>query len=138
LRDTGLNDPDGLAAFAAQTARNLAIAHRRKDGRRRTDIDHEALDAIPTPGRDSHSQVELSTLGVIVAQTLDQLPTERDRSVLKRFYLQEEDKEKICRDLQLSDLAFNQILFRARGRFRTLLSAAGLEKRDLLDAGETQ
>jgi RNA polymerase sigma-70 factor (ECF subfamily) len=136
LRATGLNDPGGLAAFAAQTARNLAIAHRRKDGRRRTDTDLDALAAIPAPVRDHPEQAALSRLGAIVAQTLEQLPTERDRSVLKRFYLNEEDKEAICRDLQLSDLAFNQVLFRARGRFRSLLSAAGLEKRDLLDSGE--
>jgi RNA polymerase sigma-70 factor (ECF subfamily) len=134
LRTTGLNDPAGLAAFAAQTARNLAIANRRKDGRRRTDIDLEALDAIPAPGRGHPEQIAVSRLGAIVSRVLDQLPTDRDRLVLQRFYLHEEDKAEICRDLQLSDLAFNQVLFRARNRFRSLLNAAGLKKDDLLDS----
>jgi RNA polymerase sigma-70 factor, ECF subfamily len=137
LRSTGLDDPAGLAAFAAQTARNLVIAARRKDSRRRTDINLEALDATPAPDRSHPELISVSRLGTIVARVLDQLPTERDRVVLQRFYLHEEEKAEICRDLQLTDLAFNQVLFRARNRFRSLLAAAGFGKEDLLDSEHT-
>src|SRR5262245_63544108 len=44
LRGDGIDDPHRLAAFAAQTARNLAIASLRKVERQRTDIDTEATD----------------------------------------------------------------------------------------------
>jgi RNA polymerase sigma-70 factor (ECF subfamily) len=133
LRTSGLNDPSELIAFAAQTARNLATAHRRKDGRRRTQADLEAIDSAPDPGRGQSEQIAAHRLGGIVQRLLDHLPTDRDRLVLKRFYLQEDDKADICHDLQLSDLAFNQVLFRARNRFRELLSVAGLKKDDILD-----
>jgi RNA polymerase sigma-70 factor, ECF subfamily len=134
LRTSGLREPSELTAFAAQTARNLAIAYRRKDARRRTDTDLEALDLAFDAGRSQPEQVGVGKLGPLVQRLLDQLPTERDRIVLKRFYLHEEEKEVICRDLCLSDLAFNQVLFRARNRFRELLDGAGLTKDDLLDS----
>jgi RNA polymerase sigma-70 factor (ECF subfamily) len=134
LRSTGLNDPSELTAFAAQTARNLAIAYRRKDARRRTQPDSEALDIAPDPNLGQPEQVAVGKLGPLVQRLLDQLPTDRDRSILKRFYLHEEDKAVICRDFSLTELAFNQVLFRARNRFRELLSDTGLKKEDLLDS----
>jgi RNA polymerase sigma factor (sigma-70 family) len=134
LRSAGLNDPSELAAFAAQTARNLAIAHRRKDARRRTQPDSEALDIAPDPSLGQPEQVDIGKLGSIVQYLLDQLPTDRDRSILRRFYLHDEDKGAICRDLSLTELAFNQVLFRARNRFRELLNDRGLKKEDLLDS----
>src|SRR5262245_66667648 len=42
LRGEGIEDHDRLAAFAAQTARTLAIASLRTTERQRTDIDSEA------------------------------------------------------------------------------------------------
>jgi RNA polymerase sigma-70 factor (ECF subfamily) len=134
LRAEGLTDPAELAGFAAQTARNLAIAHHRKEGRRRTDANLEAIESVADPQRGQTEQVAAGRLGAIVHRLLGELPTDRDRTVLKRFYLQEELKADICRDLNMSDLAFNQILFRARNRFRDLLSSAGIGKEDIFDS----
>jgi RNA polymerase sigma factor (sigma-70 family) len=134
LRSSSLREPSELAAFAAQTARNLAIAYRRKDSRRRTQADLDTVNLAADPARSQSEEVAVSKLGFIVQGLLDQLPSERDRSVLRRFYLHEEDKDTICHDLSLSDLAFNQVLFRARNRFRELLSGAGLKKHDLLES----
>jgi hypothetical protein len=52
--------------------------------------------------------------------------------VLVRFYLDDEDKEKICSELRLSEEHFNRVIFRARNRFRELLERRGLWKADLL------
>jgi len=134
LRAEGLTDPTELAAFAAQTARNLAIAHHRKEGRRRTDANLDAIESVPDPRRGQTEQVAAGRLGTIVHRLLGELPTDRDRMVLKRYYLHEEPKADICRDLDMSDLAFNQVLFRARNRFRDLLSSAGIAKEDLFDS----
>ncbi|MCP4664535.1 MAG: hypothetical protein GY856_54820 [bacterium] len=51
------------------------------------------------------------------------MPTERDREVLSRFYLAEEDKEQICCDLGLAGEHFKRVLFRARRRFKKLYEA---------------
>ncbi len=50
--------------------------------------------------------------------------TDRDRQILYRFYIAEEDKERICADLDLSSLHFNRVLFRARQRFKDLLESS--------------
>jgi hypothetical protein len=52
--------------------------------------------------------------------------------MLKRFYLDDDAKEVICRELELTEAAFNQALSRARRRFRQILEERGFSKRDLL------
>jgi RNA polymerase sigma-70 factor (ECF subfamily) len=47
--------------------------------------------------------------------------SKRDRTLLMRFYIDEEEKEKICLELNLSSLHFNRVIFRARRRFKELL-----------------
>jgi hypothetical protein len=63
---------------------------------------------------------------------LEQMPVARDREVLIRFYLDDEDREQICRELQLSEEHFNRVIFRARNRFRELIEHRGFRKADLL------
>lgn len=135
LRSEGLRDPDGIFAYAAQTARNLAIAARRKRARQRTESNLEALDLASDPGPGQTDLIATGKLGLLVQHLLEQLPSERDRAVLKRFYLHEDDKESICRDLSLTELAFNQVLFRARNKFREIVRDKGLTRDDFLDSG---
>ena len=53
-----------------------------------------------------------------------ELGSARDRQAPLRFYLEEEDKERICQDLRLTSLQFNRVLHRARERFRELYERA--------------
>ncbi len=73
-------------------------------------------------------------LGVLVHRLLAELPADRDRTILTRFYLKEDEKSEICRDLNLTELGFNQVIFRARNRLRDLLIDAGIDKQDLMDS----
>src|SRR5678815_487250 len=57
LRGAGIEDPQKLAAFAAQTARNLAIASLRKAERQKTDVDTDATEHKPDSSRGVESQV---------------------------------------------------------------------------------
>ena len=54
-----------------------------------------------------------------IATTLAQL-SPRDGELLRAFYLQERDKDEICRDTGLSDTQFRVALFRAKERFRKI------------------
>ncbi len=123
LRHRGLAEPAGLAGFLRGTARNLALAERRKALRRRTDeldpVDLEAAAEDPAP-----SQLNSVLHDEQVAQVrrlIGELQTDRDRQVLLRFYVAEEDKVRICADLGLDSLHFNRVLFRARQRFKQLV-----------------
>jgi RNA polymerase sigma-70 factor (ECF subfamily) len=133
LRSTGLENPAMLAAFAAQTARNLVTAARRKTHRQRTESHAETIEAIADPRPAAQEQLSAGRIAAILNRIVAELPGERDRTVLIRFYLKEDDKSDICRDLNLSELGFNQVVFRARNRLRQLLIESGFEKGDLLD-----
>jgi RNA polymerase sigma-70 factor (ECF subfamily) len=132
LRGEGISDPQRLAAFAAQTARNLAIASLRKAERQRTDVDSDAMErnADTTVGVEARAADHEAALAV--RALLRELPHPRDRLMLKRFYLDDHEKEAICRELNLTEAAFNQALSRARRRFRQILEERGFSKRDLL------
>lgn len=121
LRQGGLDDPTGLAPFLRGTARNLLIAERRKTARRRTWGDTGELAEVVAPAPSQLQTVLLDEEAEIVRKLIAELPNDRDRQLLLRFYVAEEDKGKICADLGLDSLHFNRVLFRARQRFKELL-----------------
>lgn len=132
LRTQPLQDASRLAAFVAQTARNLAIAERRKQRRRRTDTGAEGLEEVPDGEQDQAAVIEDHSSATAVRALLKELKSTRDRLLLVRYYLQEEDKATICRELKLSESSFNLVLFRARNRFLELLQKRGFRKTELL------
>jgi RNA polymerase sigma-70 factor, ECF subfamily len=132
LRGEGISDPQKLAAFAAQTARNLAIASLRKTERQRTDIDSEATERNADPGAGLEGQTAGAEAAVAVRKLISELPNSRDRLMLMRFYLDDHDRAAICRELKLNEAAFNQALSRARRRFRQILEDRGFAKSDLM------
>jgi RNA polymerase sigma-70 factor (ECF subfamily) len=132
LRGAGIEDPEKLAAFAAQTAKNLAIASLRKAERQKTDIDSDATDRNADPGSNVEGKVGDQEAALAVRALLRELPHARDRLMLKRFYLDEHDRQEICEEFGLTETAFNQALSRARKRFRQILEERGFTKRELL------
>ncbi len=132
LRRRPLEDPGKLAAFLAQTARNLVMADRRMTIRRRTETGEQAtIDHFPDERPDPSDVLQSQWNGRAVRKALLELPNLRDRQLLVRFYLHDEDKASICRDLQLSGEHFNRVVYRARERFRVLLDRR-FDRPDLL------
>ncbi|MCG8434791.1 MAG: sigma-70 family RNA polymerase sigma factor [Gammaproteobacteria bacterium] len=121
LRSRGLEEPEKLAAFVHGTASNLIMANRQKEYRRKTDTDSELLDNVADDHDEVVDEVSRDDEAAVIRKLLDEMRTDRDREILWRFYIHEEDKTVICTDLGLSDLHFNRVLFRARQRFKTLL-----------------
>ncbi len=122
LRRRQLDDPAGLAGFLRGVARNLLLAERRKGARRRTDADPDGLERAVHPAPSQLSAVLRDEEAAAVRRLIGELPTDRDRQILLRFYIAEGDKESICADLGLDSLHFNRVLFRARQRFKELLA----------------
>lgn len=128
LRKRALDEPAGLAGFLRGTARNLVLAERRKTARRRTDADDDELARAVHPAPSQLSEVLLDEEADTVRQLIHELPTDRDRQVLLRFYVAEEEKENVCAALGLDSLHFNRVLFRARQRFKDLLERRRAER----------
>lgn len=120
LRHGDLREPEKLPGFLAQIARNLAIEYYRKATRRRTEPDSGALVEFPASGSSQLSRLLEREHAELARQMIRELANERDREILMRFYIAEEDKDRIASDFGLSSLQFNRVLYRARQRYRTL------------------
>jgi RNA polymerase sigma-70 factor, ECF subfamily len=132
LRTQPLDDPDKLPAFVAQIARNLAIAERRKERRRKTDVNSEVIDDVADPQSQGQEQdAHRASAAAAIRTVLAEMKSVRDRTLLVRYYLRDEDKKDICRELGLTEPSFNVVLFRARSRFLELLQKRGLSGADL-------
>ncbi len=121
IRRQGLDDPEGLSAFLHGTARHLFLNHSRKVDRRKTDDAGDDLPERTDPSADPLGEALLNERSRLVRRLLDDLRPDRDRQILYRFYLAEEDSSSICQDFGLSKPQFNRVLHRARRRFKTLL-----------------
>ncbi|TVZ37206.1 RNA polymerase sigma-70 factor (ECF subfamily) [Alteromonadaceae bacterium 2753L.S.0a.02] len=120
LRQGKLRDPQKLAAYITQTGRNQLIMYFRRNENTGAD---SSKTVEPTTTFGPQDAVEQQRLRNIIQKLLDELNKPRDREILQRFYLDEEDKVKICEDLSLSDLHFNRVLHRAKQRFRALVES---------------
>ena len=118
LRARPLEQPEKLAAFIHGVAVNLARNARRKQARQKTEADTETVEAALDQGADPASLNMRASLAQVVRTLLATLPVARDRQILIRYYLDEDDKQDICRDLQLSAEHFDRVVHRARQRMR--------------------
>jgi RNA polymerase sigma-70 factor (ECF subfamily) len=120
LRADDLRDPSKLPAFLASLARNLATEHYRKTARRRTEADSEAAEAAVTFAGSPLGELLRGEEAALVRRTLEDLATERDREILFRFYIAEEDREVIAAEHGLTGAQLNRLLYRARQRYKAL------------------
>jgi RNA polymerase sigma factor (sigma-70 family) len=124
VRSRTIDDPRKLFAFAAATARNMALNAARKMLRQQTVVDSELVDELAQNMESEPSdltEADDRQLAQAVMALLDELPTERDREVLVRFYLDGTDKQQLCHELGLSPKHFDRVLMRARTRLRTIV-----------------
>ena len=127
VRAGELREPERLAGFVCNLARNLAIDHYRRASRRGETVRIEEASAQPSPALSPFDQVLRRESAALMRRVLEELPAERDRQILYRFYVREQDKDSICGELGLSSLQFNRVLHRARQRFRERYQKAASE-----------
>jgi len=119
IRGGDIREPERLSGFICSLARNLATDHYRRSRRSEQVDDPEAVEMIAATAPSQLDRVLQAERSMRVRLLLSELAP-RDREILRRFYIEEEDKEQICADLKLSSLHFNRVLHRARERYREL------------------
>jgi RNA polymerase sigma-70 factor, ECF subfamily len=124
LRASPLEEPERLAAYLRAVALNLLIAQRRKDTRRATTVDSDAIETVADPSAGPFDNVSREQLRHAVGTLLRELGVARDREILTRLYIEEQDKDEICAAVGVDSVHFNRVLFRAKQRFRDLLAQA--------------
>lgn len=131
--DGGAGVPsDVVAGYVFRTAMNHLRNHRRAE-RLLAPVDVDAAlsgTAIDEPTAIDEIQAESNR--ELVRRVLRELPNERDREVLVRFYLDEHEKDEICADLGITSVHFNAVVSRARERLRRGLEKIGFARWDLL------
>jgi RNA polymerase sigma-70 factor, ECF subfamily len=127
LRAKEITEPQRVGAFVRGIAVNLAIADVRKSVRRATKADSEAVDLAASPDDGPDDALALEQTRAAVRALLAEMSVARDREILLRFYIEDQDKAAICAALGVDSAHFNRVLFRAKERFRELLERA--EKR---------
>lgn len=126
LRAGEVRKPESLAAFLRQTAVNLSIEYFRNE--KRYIHQEDGIIALQTPHIDRKAEhVDRQHAGELLMTTIQELGNSRDREILRRFYLLDEDKPEICNALQLSTAHFDRVLYRAKQRMRKLI----MERSDL-------
>jgi RNA polymerase sigma-70 factor, ECF subfamily len=135
IRTEGLDDPGNLGGYLYRTACKLATAYWRGELSHRHENDRELLTNLKDEALSLEDRLDHELLAKHVRDLMDHLPVQRDREVLERFYLHEEPRTTIRESLQLTDMQFNQVLWRARQRFGDILRKAGLALGDRGDAG---
>ena len=122
--------PEEIGGYIFQVAMNL-LRNRRRSVAERADrrVDSEVLGQLPGEADPTDRWLE-KKIAARVKRMLQELNSPRDREILVRFYLQEEEKDAICRDLGLEAEQFDKVLHRARARLRDLLESQGLRKSD--------
>jgi RNA polymerase sigma-70 factor (ECF subfamily) len=123
--------PQQIVGYIFRVALNLLRNHKRLISERpekRADV--LVSEALPSslPSDDSGVEVHIASR---VKELLRSMGSARDRTILVRFYLDEQDRESICRELQITPAQFSRVLHRARGRLRALLESDGVRRSDL-------
>jgi len=123
VRDLGLEQDERLAGYLRGIALNLYRKAVRRDVRQPVVQDPEMIPRIPDPGVRPIDEISSDQTRDAVLQLLESMRVPRDRDLLIRFYIYDQDKDQICRELGLGNLHFNRVLFRAKARFRKLLES---------------
>ena len=125
IRSEGLDDPSNLGGYLYRTACKLATAYWRGELSRRHDSDGELLSSLQDDALSLEESLDHDLRAKSVRELMAKLPVARDREVLERFYLREESRVSIRESMKLTELQFNQVLWRARQRFAEILRKQG-------------
>lgn len=121
LRAGELKQPKNLSGFIHRVAINLSIQHFRKE-KRYVYSEGEIFGSKVAFNEQKAEKLDQLTLRDMLEDVMDQLTVKRDREVLRRFYLSDDDKQIICSALQISSAHFDRVLYRAKQRMRHLIN----------------
>jgi RNA polymerase sigma-70 factor, ECF subfamily len=114
LREEKIRNPDSTAAFLSGICNNVIQEYRRRAWKEPlSDPDSGPAERAEAP------EVDMFELRQAIVVAMTQL-SQRDQDILRAFFLEERDKEEICRSMGCSDGQFRVALFRAKERFRRI------------------
>jgi RNA polymerase sigma-70 factor (ECF subfamily) len=119
-----ITQPDRLGAFVHSVCTNVMREYLRREGRydAMEDQAFEVEQSAPHPDSILISEQRVG----IVRRVLEELP-EKERDLLRKTFIDEEDRSQLIEQYGVSDEYFRVLLFRARLKFRELLRKANAD-----------
>jgi RNA polymerase sigma-70 factor (ECF subfamily) len=120
IRRGDLREPERLMGFVRTVVRRQVAAHidqvvhSRRD-ELHLDVGVRVVDARRNPEQNMAWQQKVAFMEEVLRRL-----SPRDREILTRFYLQEENQEQICKEMNLTETQFRLLKSRAKARFGEL------------------
>lgn len=125
LREGKIVHPERLGSFVNSICNNVLLEHYRTAARHgsvnnnnNNNNDDEPKE-LPSPVLDPLAMFTAQEIQQKVRGILDQLP-ERDRRLLREVFLEERDKDEVCRDFGVDREYLRVLLYRAKQLFKAL------------------
>jgi RNA polymerase sigma-70 factor (ECF subfamily) len=114
----GIRQPERLGAFVNSICNNVLLEHYRASSRHSSLEDEEDKD-FPATNVDIFGAVVAKQLEGKVREILEEL-SEKDRRLLREVFLEERDKDEVCRDFGVDRDYLRVLLHRAKQSFKSL------------------
>lgn len=111
-----LRQPESLGAFVNTVCNNVLLEHYRTSSRSQS-LEDEDSSRLPAKDADAYSMAASGQLKLKVREILLDL-SERDRSLLKAVFLEERDRDEICREFRVDREYLRVLLHRAKQEFK--------------------
>ena len=114
----GIREPQRLGAYVNSICNNVLLEHYRSSSRQ-SSLEEEDSQEFVDPTVDALSALVTHQTRANVRQVVDELP-EKDRRILKEVFLEERDKDEVCRDFGVDRNYLRVLLHRAKLSFKSL------------------
>jgi RNA polymerase sigma-70 factor, ECF subfamily len=114
----GIPQPDRLGAFVNSICNSVLLEHYRASSRD-SSLEAEPEQNFPDPVIDVLGAVAAKQMEAKVLEILEGLP-ERDRRLIRAVYLEERDKDEVCREFGVDRNYLRVLLHRAKQSFKNL------------------
>ncbi len=111
-----IRQPERLGSFVNSVCNNVLLEHYRSSSRSDS-LDDEGQAEPVDAGADALSVVSSKQLSGKVREILTKMPS-RDRLLLKAVFLDERDRDEVCREFKIDREYLRVMLFRARQEFK--------------------
>jgi RNA polymerase sigma-70 factor (ECF subfamily) len=118
LRSGKIRQPDRLGAFVNSMCNNVLLEQYRASSRDSSLEDEEETD-FPALTVDVLGAIAAKQMAEKVREVLEEMP-ERDRRLLREVFLEERDKDEVCRDFGVDRDYLRVLLHRAKQSFKSL------------------
>jgi RNA polymerase sigma-70 factor (ECF subfamily) len=115
-RENALRRPESFGAFVNTVCNNVLLEHYRTSSRSQS-LEEEGSPEPQATGADVVSVIAATQLKAKVREILLELPV-RDRSLLKAVFLEERDREDVCREFGVDREYLRVLLHRAKQVFK--------------------